>query len=89
MSVGVNGYGPLTEHWVLDATNWDEELKVRIFCPLTEDGRPIVGMMLISDFPPGPLVGVVHAEGQEAVEKWVEEHPELMKELGLEEDDDE
>ncbi len=65
--------GPWKE-WILDISNWP----TRCYCPM--DGDDIVtGMNLIQDDPPGPLVGVFHPGGQEAVEDMLETHREEIK----------
>jgi hypothetical protein len=40
-----------------------------------ETGTIVFGMNMISDKSPGKLVGVLHPEGQDAVEKWCEDNP--------------
>lgn len=81
--MSVNGYGS-SGNWVLDASVYDDDVGLRAFCPLDgETGDPIIGLTLITDMPPGVLVGVVHAGGQEAVMEWCRNHPDLLTELGL------
>jgi hypothetical protein len=72
------------ERWVLDATlagdgpPWP-------FCPLEGDPEGeftvVEGLTLVTDRPPGEFVGVVHAEGQEAVEAWMEVHGDALEEV--------
>lgn len=71
----------MTDHWVLDVTMEPTDDGPFAFCPMTEDEGIMVGLTLVTDRPPGPLVGVFHNGGQEAVGKWCDEHPELMADL--------
>lgn len=64
------------EGWVLDAT-LDDGSGLHCFCPVEGDDI-VTGMNLLTDVPPGPLVGVIHADGQEAVEAWCEEHADMV-----------
>lgn len=59
--------------WVLDASKVDEG--VTAFMPYDEKtGEIVFGLTIITDVCPGRLVGVVHDQGQEAVEEWVKNH---------------
>lgn len=70
------------EQWVLDATvakdgpPWP-------FCPLEGDPNGefevVAGMTFVGDRPPGKFVGVVHADGDDAVAAWIEAHPGVME----------
>ena len=61
----------MTTEWVLDVT-----FDPPCFCPFDRaTGEVIVGMSLIADSAPGPLIGVFHADGQDEVEAWVAAHP--------------
>jgi hypothetical protein len=67
-------------HWALDAT-LGEPLG---FVPVEIDdaGRVeaiVWGMTYITDTPPGKLIGVVHQNGQDAVEAWCAENPDYIK----------
>lgn len=70
------------DKWVLDASmSYGGN---RCFCPVEvdDDGEVtniIIGMNFVSDKPPhdGICIGVYHPDGQEAVERWREENPEL------------
>jgi len=60
------------DKWVLDASFTREDY-LPCFCPV--DGEDILtGFSMYTDRCPGELVGVIHSEGQEAVEKWIDEH---------------
>ena len=63
------------KEWLLDAT-----LGVRdglaCFVPYESDTNEIVvGMNMLSSRAPGRLVGVIHADGQAAVDAWCAQHP--------------
>ena len=59
------------KEWVLDVT-----FDPPVFVPYErETGAVVIGMNVLSDKCPGKLVGVIHADGQEAVEKWISENP--------------
>lgn len=55
--------------------------RVFCFCPYeAETGTIVTGMSLITDWPENwKVVGIVHADGDETVEKWIEDNPEVMK----------
>jgi hypothetical protein len=55
--------------WVVDVT-----YEIPCFVPY-EEGELILGMNLITEKCPGQLVGVIHAAGQDAVEKYCAENP--------------
>lgn len=65
----VKGTEVIFEEWLLDVS-----LRTPCFVPY-EDGEIIEGFSVIQQKSPGKLVGVIHVEGQEAVETWVEENP--------------
>lgn len=67
-----------TKKWVLDVT-----YSMPAFCPYKDDGTIITGLSVISNECPGEFVGVIHLDGQEAVEKWLAEHPDWEKEYKL------
>lgn len=71
-------------HWALVVTHWEDE-GLRAYCPVqdVEFGSPsvIFGMTLITDKPDGEVIAVVHEDGQEAVEAWIESHPAVMAEV--------
>ena len=68
------------DQWVMDATLNDGESPY-LFCPIQSDGTIVTGMNVVTDKPPGRFVGIVHADGQEAVEAWCEAHPEAVEQL--------
>lgn len=59
------------KNWVLDITLGEPYA----FCPIEDNGDVVVGLTIITDKCPGNLSGVMHLDGQEAVEKWCAEHP--------------
>jgi hypothetical protein len=60
---------------VLDVSFWPN----RVFVPLGNDGLPILGMNVLAPLPPGKLVGVIHAGGQDAFVEFVDEHADELK----------
>ena len=66
------------KEWVLDITLGTEPMPC--FCPYERDEDAIVfGMNLITERCPGELVGVVHMDGEKAVDRWVAENPNWYK----------
>ena len=65
------------EEWVLDATMGVQD-GMACFVPIEKDGSLVLGMNMIGRCP-GKLVGVVHLDGQEAVERWIAENPDWIK----------
>lgn len=71
-----------TTKYVLDASmGWPP-----CFCPveLDEQGEIvsiITGINLITDRPSGPVIAIVHEEGQEAVDNFCTEHADFIKGL--------
>lgn len=74
----MNGHWP---NWVIDATV-TRDAPPFAFCPVDDDGTIVTGIMVIRDTPPGHLVGVIHEDGQQAVEDWCEQHSEALAALG-------
>lgn len=70
----------ISDKWVLDATLYQEDRPLA-FCPIEEDGSVIVGLTFLGSTPPGTMVAVYHADGQDAVESWMESHPEVLAQL--------
>jgi hypothetical protein len=60
------------DEWLMDVTLWP----YYCFSPRDRQGNIVIGMVAIQDRSPGKLAGVIHADGQEAVEAWIAEHPE-------------
>jgi hypothetical protein len=72
------GSGDLNE-WVLDAS-----FDPPIFCPYErETDEVVIGLGLISGRAPGQLVGVIHSDGQGAVEAWIGAHPNWTQDYGV------
>ena len=72
------------DKWVLDASASNE--KWLCFCPvegdLNADYQILTGISTLSDsVPNGKLVGVIHSDGQEAVEAFCEKHRDLLDAL--------
>lgn len=76
MSPASAGYGGWTR-WALDATFWPQ----LVFVPIAADDSLILGMNLMADVPPGKLAAVIHANGQEAVDAFVDKHAEELEEM--------
>ena len=75
------------KEWVLDASMSPRD-GLLCFIPVDDSDpynpRFIVGMNLLTSlegFDQGRLSGIWHPDGQEAVDKWCAEHPEIMKGL--------
>jgi hypothetical protein len=67
--------------WVLDVTFWTPEAPLA-FCPIeVETGDVITGLTVLGATPPGRMYAVVHMDGQAAVEKWMDEHPDVLAQL--------
>jgi len=75
------------ETWVIDVTLYKED---GIFCfvPIEHPNEPnqtlVLGMNVLSDlehFEQGKVIGVVHLDGDSAVNNFCLQHPEVMKEL--------
>lgn len=68
------------DDWVIDAS-LDPGDGTHCFCPVDEDGEILTGLMVHSDKCPGSLVGAIHMDGHEAVEKWVAENEAVIERL--------
>ena len=81
-------------NWVVDITLYNEDNEdtsdLLCFVPVEHFDDPekrafVVGMNYLTSpegfSDRGKLVGIIHADGQEAIDKWVEDHPDLMKRL--------
>jgi hypothetical protein len=73
--------------WVIDATLYKDD-GILCFVPIENRGKEnesvVFGMNILSDikcFDEGKIVGFVHMDGQDAVDKFCNEHPELLDEL--------
>jgi hypothetical protein len=67
-----------TREWVLDATLYSGD-GMCCFCPIEPDGTVVTGVNVLSRKSPGPLVAVIHADGQEAAERWVAANEYLLE----------
>jgi len=63
--------------WVIDASMSRDGFIC--FVPY-EDDTLWTGMNVLSTKCPGHLVGVIHEEGKEAAEEWIEKHPNWAEE---------
>ncbi len=78
--------GKMKDVWVLDATMGVRD-GLFCFCPAeayeTEDTFEITGivtgMNMLSDTPPGRLIAIVHEDGQQAVERFAEQHKRALE----------
>lgn len=71
------------EQWVVDVT-LDKGEGIYCFCPIEgEIGEGeysiVFGMDILSPIPPGKLVGVIHADGDEAVTQWCETNKNILE----------
>jgi len=67
--------------WLLDVS-----FGVPAFVPYERDtDSVIIGLTMLSDKCPGKIIGVIHCDGQEAVESWVEAHPNWYSQYSSEE----
>ena len=68
----VNVYNiAMYKEWVLDVT-----LSTPCFVPYDrKNDVHILGMSTISTRCPGKLVGVIHGDGDKALERWIEDNP--------------
>lgn len=64
------------DNWLVDVSTIDGAIAT--FCPY-EDGELIIGMNFVSDKCPGNLIGAFHPAGQEAVEEYMEQNPEILE----------
>lgn len=69
MSASSAGYA---EHrrWLLDAKCWPN----RVFVPMDDNDSPIFGINFMGDWPPGNFFGVVHADGIDACDAFIDDH---------------
>lgn len=66
------------KNWVLDVS-----FDPPIFCPYDDEtGDIVTGLNLMTTTCPGKLVAIVHAEGDAALEAWIEQHPSWQQEYG-------
>ena len=71
--------------WLLDASAVGVEKGIWTFVPYEPDtGDIIFGMNYMGKKPPGgDVVGVIHVDGQDAVDKWCSENTSVLHEFGL------
>lgn len=73
------------KEWVIDVTLDPEQslfnTRVFCFCPYEAQTKSVItGMNLLTSWPgEGKVVGIVHMDGPEAVDRWIEENPEAMQ----------
>lgn len=70
----------MTNDWVLDVTFWSPDSPLA-FCPMDNDGGIVVGLTVLANVPPGRMVAVYHADGQQQVDQWMERHPDVLERL--------
>lgn len=68
------------KYWVLDASAHVDD-GLFCFCPIESDGTILTGMNILASVSPGPLSGVIHADGQEAAEEWMQQNAVLLERL--------
>ena len=78
------------ENWVVDVSFYSPEFRdLLCFVPIEGDiNLPdcsfIIGMNLLTSpekFDKGKVVAIVHKQGQEAVDRWCRDYPDLLKRL--------
>lgn len=80
MTRTTNG-GPPRSQWVLDASAVDVDEDIRAWCPVTPDGAVMMGLTVVTDRPPGSVIGVFHPDGQQACDAWTETHADYLERL--------
>ena len=73
--------GEMFKQWVIDLSISAPEGAV-CFIPYEPPDMFITGMNVVSDKCPGNLVGVMHPDGQDAVEKWCSDNPDWHDRYG-------
>jgi len=75
------------EEWVIDATMYNND-GLLCFVPIenrvTDKETLVLGMNILSDvehFEQGKIIGIVHMDGQKAVDRFCDEHSKLLKSL--------
>lgn len=68
------------KQWVLDVSMYAGD-GLFCFCPMDADGAVVTDMNILASKSPGPLVAVIHADGQDAAEKWAAENEELLERI--------
>ena len=67
------------KEWVLDVS-----FDIPAFCPYESETDEIVtGLSIMTNKCPGKCVGIIHADGRDALEKWITEHPDWKKTYGV------
>lgn len=74
----------MMEKWLLDASATVPEEDLRGWCPVEQDedgnfGDVMTGLLMVTDKPPGEVVGVFHPDGQDTVDEWTKEHDEYLQ----------
>lgn len=62
--------------WILDVTNYDPELPV--WCPMTKNGTILFGLTKIGECP-GTPTHIMHRDGPEALEFFLDIHPDIKR----------
>lgn len=80
MAVSSENQGQAMNDWVLDVSMTDVANDVRAFCPT--DGIFVMdGMTMVTDAPPGELIGLYHPDGNEALEAWQAANGEYVRKV--------
>jgi len=73
------------ENWVIDGSLSEPEGDLFCFVPVEGNIKGkckfVTGMNILSDKSPGKLVGVIHLEGEQAADKFYEQHKEKIDKL--------
>jgi hypothetical protein len=73
------------DQWVLDVTRHKKEMPLWVPISFNEDGTHdlVVGMNVFSDDCPGTPKGIIHEDGDDAVNEWIENNAPEMVRLGF------
>ena len=75
----------MSKEWVIDVTidPAAADPPLFCFCPYERDTESVVtGMNLLTAWPEehlGKVIGIVHMDGEEAVEKWIRDNPDRYR----------
>ncbi len=67
--------------WVID-TSFEPQEGSFCFCPYI-DGQVCTGLSIITENPPGKVIGLFHPDSQHTLEDFKTNHIELLKQFGV------
>lgn len=68
----------ITEKYVIDVT-FEKDKQMVGFMPIDSEGRVVLGLTIMQSRCPGELIGIFHADGEEAAQKWLDENPDAFE----------